>query len=97
MGNKFIDKYTYTHFILGLLIYHIFLFKICLMIHSILKLIENIIINKEFINKYLCNYINIIEDYYDIETLDTIDNIIVDSMSFLVGWLSSFILTNMII
>ena len=88
MGNKFIDKYTYTHFVVGSLLYNVFLFKISFMIHSIYKLIENMELN----NKYLNNKYSIIKEYYDIDTFDTIDNIIGDMFSFMFGCLSSYLL-----
>lgn len=88
MGNQFIDKYTYTHFVVGSLLYNVFLFKISFMIHSIYKLIENM----ESTNKYLNNKYSIIKEYYDIETFDTIDNIIGDTFSFMFGCLSSYLL-----
>ena len=93
MGNKFIDKYTYTHFVVGSLLYNVFLFKISFMIHSIYKLIENMeLTNKYLKNKYLKNKYSIIKEYYDIETFDTIDNIIGDTFSFMFGCLSSYLL-----
>ena len=98
MGNKFIDKYTYTHFVVGSLLYNVFLFKISFMIHSIYKLIENMELTNKYLknkylkNKYLKNKYSIIKEYYDIETFDTIDNIIGDTFSFMFGCLSSYLL-----
>jgi len=90
MGTKFLDKFTYLHFVAGIIAYFWGIsLKQWLVIHIIFEFIENTPFGIKFINYYFKLW------PADKPKIDSFINIIGDIIIAKLGWLSGYYLYNM--
>jgi len=90
MGLYFVDQFTYLHFAVGIIMYYwgISIEK-WFIIHTIFELLENTEIGLNIINKYIIFWPG------KKPQLDSIINIIGDTIGGLLGWLSAYYLDQL--
>lgn len=92
MGYRLLDQYSLLHFAVGIIVYfwNISL-SIGFPIHFLFELLENTNIGMKFINHYIIHpgYFSWPGGKYK---ADSIMNIIGDNLSFIIGWILSYVL-----
>lgn len=90
MGIKFLDQYSYLHFAVGIISYFWGLtFTTFIIIHILFELMENTIIGINIINKYFIFWPG------GKSKSDSIENIIGDNLSAILGWFSAYYLDKL--
>lgn len=92
MGSQLLDQYSLLHFAVGVIMYfwNISL-RLGFLIHFLFEVIENTELGMKMMNKYIIH-----PGYFSYpggkNMADSYINIVGDNLSFIIGWLSSYIL-----
>ena len=90
MGHYFLDHYSYLHFASGIIAYFWNInFKYWLILHTLFETIENTQFGMNFINKYISFWPG------GKPTADSFINIIGDTVSAMIGWLSAYLIVKL--
>ena len=87
MGKQLFDQYTYLHFAVGIVLYYWnFKLRDVILLHTIFELFENTPFGMNIINTYISIWPG------GKPTADSFNNIVGDTIGFLLGWISAYYL-----